>query len=165
MKKKSKKYVRFNHGSHNLAFAYNNIFALIKWYYCRFMLGNIFKITLMSNTAQLTTYTQIVAQMISVNNLHFSLVLANFRFSRYELSYPCELHRDLEKPLAKLKRKYVCHVGFQHRVFIIKILSNKLIYLLIMLPAVCFFSGKSETMLISLFMYKDSNNLNFPVIL
>ena len=50
--------------------------------------------------------------MISENYLHFSLVLANFRFSRYELSYPCELHRDLEKPLAKLKRKYVCHVGF-----------------------------------------------------
>ena len=56
--------------------------------------------------------SQIGAQMISENYLHFSLILANFLFSRYELSYPCELHRDLEKPLAKLKRKYVCHVGF-----------------------------------------------------
>ena len=60
----------------------------------------------------INTYTKIVAQMISENYLHFSLVLANFLFSRYGLPYPCELHRDLEKPLAKLKRKYVCHVGF-----------------------------------------------------
>ena len=106
-----------------------------------------------------------MAQMISENYLHFSLVLANFLFSRYGLSYPCELHRDLEKLLAKLKRKFICHVGFQHKLFIIKLLSSKLHYLFIMLPAVCFFSGKSETMLISLFMYKDSSNLNLPVML
>ena len=60
----------------------------------------------------------IIAQMTSENYLHFSLVLANFLFSRYGLSYPCELHRDLEKPLAKLKRKYICHVGFQHKLFV-----------------------------------------------
>ena len=67
----------------------------------------------------LSTYTQIGAQMISENYLHFSLVLANFLFSRYGLSYPCELHRDLEKPLAKLKRKFICHLGVQHKLFII----------------------------------------------
>ena len=67
----------------------------------------------------INTYTQIVAQMISENYLHFSLVLANFLFSRYGLSYRCELHRDLEKLLAKLKRKFICHVGFQHELSII----------------------------------------------
>ena len=115
----------------------------------------------MSNTA----YTQIVAQMISENYLHFSLVLANFLFSRYGLPYPCELHRDLEKPLAKLKRKFICHLGVQHKLFIKLLSSSKLHYLFLMLPAVCFFSGKSETMFISLFMYKDSSNLNLPVML
>ena len=75
-----------------------------------------------------SNYTQIIAQMISENYLHFSLVLANFLFSRYGLSYPCELHRDLEKLLAKLKRKFICHVGFQHKSFI-KLLSSKLRYL------------------------------------